>query len=979
MKRSRVLKNFRGRRAGVSALVLLSAGLASAGWAPGRVGAVAGPQDAEVRAWIRSPAYSVDQRLVFEANGDIWVSGVRRGRVDLRADKLVQVTSGPDWDRDPAWSPDGTSIVYASDHGGATNLWRVIVDDKGRVKGSAQLTATEAPDTQPTVAPDGTIVFVRGRDATADLWVRTTEGEEKRLKEADGAESSPAFSPEGDKLLYIAGRSIHVITFDDEGGVDEDETVISGMTVAAATWSPDGERIAFGTRGGSPGVYVAPADGRFSNLIVEVSAAPAWAPDGAQIALAELAPSGPGYNGDPDRVGDRTVTDIFAAADGEARFWLIDAPPPFVTKPDPLAVAPRIDRTEHNGEAFDRVWQRLADVYFAEGERAAAWAELRDNYRPQAMDAADEARLEDIIHAMLRERPTARDQVTGRAAVSSAHPIATAAGVEILEAGGNVVDAAVAVSFALGVVEPDASGLGGYGQMVVYLNGMEKPVVIEFLTRVPQAATLENAALANPTGPMLANVPGVPRGMELAYEEYGSGEVEWSDLVQPAIRAARDGFVLGDAFTTTLSLERNRYARWDSSMELFFPDGEPLQPGDMFKNPDLAWTLEQIAEDGADAFYEGEVARRIVEDLRGKGNAMTMNDMARYFAVQRDAVVGEYRGHTIYTAAPPVSGGVSLVAKLNLLDNFEPMKLYTEDPGSMHALIEASKLQPRARMADPGLWPVDIDDAIDPIGAERRWVGCFDPERALSRDDLQAERGELPECAREQESVASLWIENDLSCEDTDEGCRYTGTTAFVVADGEGNFVAVTQTLGTWGGNFYVTPGVGFVYNDKLRSYGSNPTAYGARLPYARNGTSISPTLVFRGTGEEQEPFLAVGAAGNAWIGAAVYSVITGMIDGGLDPQRALELPRFLVSGGGGRGGGRGGAGGATRPTVIIVEDIVAPQVVRELRRMGHDFQMISLRGEMRMGYGAAVMIREGKAVAGADPRRSGAAQATQR
>ncbi len=970
MKRSRVLKNSPGRDALVSALALLVAGLAGAGWAPGRAGAVVGWQEAEARAWIRSPSYSVDHRLAFEVNGDIWVSGVRRGRVDLRADQLVQVTGGPDWDRDPVWSADGTSIVYASDHGGATNLWRVIVDDQGRVKGSAQLTATEAPDTQPTVAPDGTIVFVRGRGATADLWVRTAEGEEKPLKEADGAESSPTFSPAGDKLLYIVGRSIHVITFDDEGEVDEDETVISGLTVAAATWAPDGERIAFGTRGGSPAVYVAPADGRFRNLIAEVSAAPAWAPDGTQIALAELAPSGPGYNGDPDRVGDRAVTDIFAAADGEARFWLIEAPAPFATELDPLLVAPRTDRASYNGEAFDRVWQRLADIYFAEGERAAAWTQLRDTYRPQAMDAAADAELEDIIHTMLRERPSARDQVSGRAAVSSAHPIATAAGVEILEAGGNVVDAAVAVSFALGVVEPDASGLGGYGQMVVYLNSMEKPVVIEFLTRVPQEATLENAALANPTGPMLANVPGVPRGMELAYEEYGSGDVEWSDLVQPAIRAARDGWVLGDAFTTTLSLERDRYARWDSSMELFFPDGEPLQPGDFFKNPDLAWTLEQIAADGADAFYEGEVARRIVEDLRGKGNAMTMNDMARYFAVERAAVVGEYRGHTIYTAAPPVSGGVSLVAKLNLLDNFEPMKLYSEDAGSLHALIEASKLQPRARMADPSLWPVDIDDAIDPIGAERRWAGCFDPERALSRDDVQADRGELPECAREQEKVASLWIENDLSCEDTEEGCRYTGTTAFAVADGEGNFVAVTQTLGTWGGNFYVTPGVGFIYNDKLRSYGSNPTAYGARLPYARNGTSISPTLVFRGTGEQQEPFLAVGAAGNAWIGAAVLSVITGMIDGGLDPQRALELPRFLVSGRGGRGGG------APRPTVITAEDIIAPQVVRELRGMGHNFQMISLRGEMRMGYGAAVMIREGKAVAGADPRRSGAAQA---
>jgi gamma-glutamyltranspeptidase len=130
---------------------------------------------------------------------------------------------------------------------------------------------------------------------------------------------------------------------------------------------------------------------------------------------------------------------------------------------------------------------------------------------------------------------------------------------------------------------------------------------------------------------------------------------------------------------------------------------------------------------------------------------------------------------------------------------------------------------------------------------------------------------------------------------------------------------------------------------------------------------------VFRGTGDDKEPFLAVGAAGNAWIGAAVYSVITGTIDGGLRPQRALELPRFLVSGGGGRGGG------PPRPAVITAEDIIAPSVVRKLRGMGHEFQMISLRGEMRMGYGAAVMIEDGKAVGGADPRRSGATQATRR
>lgn len=953
--------------------VLVTTILASSGWVP--ASAATGPtasQDATVHGWVESPSYAADGRLVFAINGDIWVSEERDGLADLRADRLTRVTAGPDWDRDPVWTVEGDAIVFASDRGDATHLWRVMVDDDGRADGAAPLTSGGGPDTQPATAPDGSIVFVRGRGATADLWRRSPEGDEELLVEREGAESGPVFSADGERLLYLSGRSVRVVTFDEEGAVDDDEAVINGVTVAAATWSPDGERIAFGTRGGSPGVYVAPADGRFQNLAAEVSAAPAWSPDGARLALAELPPDGPGYNGDPERVGDRAVRDLFAPSSDAARFWVVDAPAAVAAEPQPLALAPSTDRAERNAEAFDRVWQRMADVYFADGDRAVAWQAMRDEYRSRAVAAGSEEELEAVVHEMLRDRPAARDAASGRAAVSSAHPIATAAGVEILEAGGNVVDAAVAVSFALGVVEPDASGLGGYGQMVVYLNGMQRPVVIEFLTRAPQAATLENGHLDDPTGPMLANVPGVPRGMELAFERYGSGAVEWSDTVQPAIRAARDGFVLDDAFTTTLARERDRYEEWDSSMALFFPDGEPLQAGDTLRNPDLAWTLEQIAEGGADAFYEGEVARRIVEDLRGKGNAMTMNDMARYFAVERPAVAGEYRGYTIYSAAPPVSGGVSLIAKLNLLNNFAPMKLYSEDPGSLHAMVEASKLQPRSRMADPGLWPVDIDDAIDPVAAQERWTSCFDPDRALSRDDLQSGADDMPDCARVEEEVASVWFENDLSCEDTDEGCRYTGTTAYAVADGQGNFVAVTQTLGTWGGNFYVTPGVGFLYNDKLRSYGSNPTGYGARLPYQRNGTSISPTLVFRGWGDGQQPFLAVGAAGNAWIGAAVYSVITGTIDGGLGPQEALELPRFLVSG---RGGGDG-----SEAAVITAEDIIAPHVVRELRALGHQFEMISLRGEMRMGYGAAVMITEdGGVIAGADPRRSGAAQAVQR
>jgi gamma-glutamyltranspeptidase len=580
---------------------------------------------------------------------------------------------------------------------------------------------------------------------------------------------------------------------------------------------------------------------------------------------------------------------------------------------------------------------------------------------------------------MLSDRPTVHRETAGHAAVSSAHHLATAAGIEILESGGNVIDAAVAISFALGVVEPDASGIGGYGEMVLYLQGMERPTVIEFLSRVPESAGLNNAAYVGDrlplSGPVLANVPGTVRGMELAWERYGSGEVEWGQLLQPAIRLAEEGFVLDEAFTTTLSLERAEYLEYESSKELFFPEGEPLRPGDLLKNPGLAWTLRQIADRGADAFYEGEVARRVVEDLRGKGNAMTLNDMARYFAVEREPVAGTYRGHSIYSAVPAAGGGVSLVSKLHLLDNTPPFGFYAEDAAALHALIEAWKLTPstRGRLADPSLWPVDIEPLIDRQAAAERWGACFNPTLATGPDDLETDRDRIPACARVQEELASLWGEEIFACQDSEVGCKNTGTTAFAVADADGNIVAVTQTLGTWGGNFYVTPELGFLYNDKLRSYGSDPDSYGARLPYARHGTSIAPTLVFKGTGDEQRPLLAVGAAGNAWITSAVYQVVTGILDGDLGPQRALEAPRFLV-------GVRRqpGTQGGVSEIIVQAEDAISPEVLRTLRAMGHDIRPISLRGEMRMGYGAAVLIDDGLVRAGADPRRSGGAAAIQ-
>jgi gamma-glutamyltranspeptidase len=201
--------------------------------------------------------------------------------------------------------------------------------------------------------------------------------------------------------------------------------------------------------------------------------------------------------------------------------------------------------------------------------------------------------------------------------------------------------------------------------------------------------------------------------------------------------------------------------------------------------------------------------------------------------------------------------------------------------------------------------------------------------------------------------------------------CRANGTTAFAVADVDGNVVSVTQTLGTWGGNFYVSPGLGFLYNDKLTSYGTDPNGYGARIPFARHGSTLAPTIVFQGTGSERRPILAVGAAGNQWITSAVYQTLVGVVDFGLGPQQALELPRFIPSG---RGGGPGLAAG--RQLTVDIEDGFSPQVMAALRAMGYEFNRISVRGELRMGYGAAVVIGNGTVTAGADPRRSGTAGA---
>lgn len=948
----------------------------------------------------RNPSFAPDGRMVLSINGHLMLQ-------PSPGASLVPLTSGSSWDRDPSWVPDGSAVVFASDRDGNYDIWRLQVNGGGAVGVPTQITRTTEPETYPSVGRDGRIAFLRGSGNATRVWIRDAAGTESRLTKNEDTELVPQFSHDG-VLVALLSQTETVrrllVWAPAEGATAAAQRWTQSVDNSAdhISWAWDNQRIAVSTR---TGVFVVPRNGGYSNFATSTHGHTAWSPADKAIIVASFEVVNVQYNGDPDRGSDRTAIlrspARGATTPGTERLTVTVAPiAPSQNREQVLTGS--VSRADRNAAAFDRVWELSSRLYFSSpstAARKAQWERVRAAQRPRALAAQTDSVLEAVIHDALKARPTLREGASGRAVVSSAHPVATDAGLEVMRLGGNVVDAAVATSFALGVVEPDASGVAGYGEMVIALKTLAKPTVIEFMTRVPEDAGLGNTSLMvngryPGDGPVLVNVPGTVAGMYAAWKQYGSKNITWASLLAPAIRAAKNGYEVSEGLATTLATEREHFAKYEGSKALFFRNGEPLAAGDTLRNPDLAWVLEQIAAKGADGFYTGEVAQKWVNDLHAKGNAMKLTDLARYFAPERDAVEGTYRNYKIYSSAPPVSGGAELVARFNLLEQFTGSRSYRDDAASLHAALTAWFLVPssRGKISDPSLWPVDYSTIIDKDTARVRWQ-CYDANRAL-RPDLV--RGDTLACLKErattkpgtgssgQYSALTPPIQTAATgaytapCGDDHAAemhvCHSSGTTAFTVADNDGNMVAVTQTLGTWGGNFYVTPGLGFLSNDKLTSYGSDPSQYGSRLPFMRNGSTLAPTIVYK----NGKPFVGVGAAGNAWITSAVYQVLLGVLDYDLSAQQALELPRFLPGGGfgGGRGGGAGGAPATPAPYTLQLEDGFAPEVTARLRTLGYNLSFVSLRGELREGYGAAVRVDGNTATAGADPRRSGAAGA---
>jgi gamma-glutamyltranspeptidase / glutathione hydrolase len=455
-------------------------------------------------------------------------------------------------------------------------------------------------------------------------------------------------------------------------------------------------------------------------------------------------------------------------------------------------------------------------------------------------------------------------------------------GLDVLKAGGNAVDAAAAVGFALAVTWPEAGNLGGGGFMLVYLAKEKRTIAIDYRETAPAATTrdifLNEKGEADPdksrASGLGVGVPGTVAGLALAHRKYGSGKFTLAQLIQPAIRLAREGFEVDAQLATSILQGQPRIAKYPSSAKIFLKtNGQPLTKGDRLQQGDLANTLQEIALTGPFAFYEGPIADRIAASARGAGGRMAAQDLARYAPREREPVRGSYRGHAVHSMPPPSSGGVHLVQILNILEGYDLKKLGAGSPETAHLMIEAMK----PAYADRSEFLGDPDSVKVPLR------GLTSKQYAASlRKEISAERSRS---AAEIKPGAAPRYESPQ-------------TTHFSVLDREGNAVANTYTLNFNWGLGLVAEETGVLLNNELDDFAAKPgvpNAFGlvggdanAPAPGKRPLSSMSPTIVLK----DDKVFLVTGAAGGSRIITTVLQTIVNVIDHGLDIDKAVNSPR---------------------------------------------------------------------------------------
>jgi gamma-glutamyltranspeptidase/glutathione hydrolase len=543
-----------------------------------------------------------------------------------------------------------------------------------------------------------------------------------------------------------------------------------------------------------------------------------------------------------------------------------------------------------------------------------------------------------------------------RAMVASVHELASRAGLEMLRSGGNAVDAAVATGFALAVVHPQAGNLGGGGFLLLRKANGEAHF-IDFREKAPAAAT-ENMYLdaqgnvipesskdSSVVGYKSVGVPGSVAG--LVYAEKNYGKLSLDKVIAPAIKLAHDGFAL--AYEDALDLKDDEYlAQFPESKRIFQRDGNYYHSGEVFKQPDLAHTLERIAKN-PDDFYHGAMAQELATAIRKNGGLVTAGDLAAYEVKEREPIRGSYRGYDIISAPPPSSGGVALIEILNILEGFDLAKFGNRSADAIHLEVEAFRraFYDRADfMGDPDFAKVPVAQLIDKkYGAA--WRDSIDPARASVSKDLK--RPSFSELERVARWHAAAIREPD-------------NTTHYSIVDAEGNAVAVTTTLNDSFGSRATAEGLGFLLNDEMDDFTSKPgvpNTYGliqgpanAIGPGKRPLSAMTPTIVLK----DGKLFLVLGSPGGPTIITTVANILMGVVDFGLDIQEAVNAPRFHQQ---------------WLPDQILVEDRLSPDTMNILRSKGHKLTVRHFWGD-----GECIMVdpRTGERLGASDGRNNGKA-----
>lgn len=515
------------------------------------------------------------------------------------------------------------------------------------------------------------------------------------------------------------------------------------------------------------------------------------------------------------------------------------------------------------------------------------------------------------------------------AMISSGRIEATNIGIEILKQGGNAIDAAVAVGFAMGVCEPATSGLGGGGFMTIVTPDNEKPIFLDFREHAPQSAHAAMWTIGddgkvvdkeNAVGAKSIAVPGETAGLIYALEHYGTMSLK--QIVQPSVELAMNGFVATDMFEKILSLYCKHLSKCKFANDIFC---QGIKAGDFVKNKNLAHSLTRIAENGKSEFYEGDIANKIVKSVKKAGGLLTLDDLQAYEVDVKDPVVGTYRGYTIISSPPPSSGGTHIIQALNILENFDVSALEVNSAEYLHLFSEVFKLAYKDRakfMADTKF----IDVPLKGLRSKKY--------AAVLAKKIDFKRASVLDCY-------DPWT------------YEHDDTTHYSIGDKAGYLVSVTKTINHFFGSCIVAKDTGILLNDTMADFSINRYNVNSVEGNKKPLSSMSPTIILK----DGEPVAILGSPGGVRIINVVVQVISKLIDHGMDIQQAIESPRITQD----------------ASNTLKYETRISPEVVSQLSDMGHEL-LACLDWDKKMGGVHGVFYKiDGMLVGGADPRRDGA------